>query len=288
MIWALAAVAAAILFVRFLTRPSRMVVNLSSAANRAYLRKDWERAVKLLRVARQSAAKVKEPLQSKLTPVIELQLAAVLYRRGQFEEAEDLLRQGLVKGRAVLPSGSEVLVHGEMTWGDLCTDAGRHGEAEQHYRRLLAEDEERGNRGGAVFDLQRVADCLILQERREEAEVEMRRAMQLETSIVKGNVISMCMPDLYFCREEYEEARHLYRVKVEFWETQPALPEQIDLGRLQMRLAQAEARTGHFAEAAEMFARAEATFQREWSAEHPRVMTAREARAALNEVSVRA
>jgi tetratricopeptide (TPR) repeat protein len=265
-----------------------MVIQLSSAAYKASVRKDWAQATRLLGLAREEAAKVKEPLRLQLTAVVELQLGTILYQQGKFEEAEDLLRQGLVKGRSTLAEDAEVLRHATRTWGDLCSDSGRHGEAEQHYRRLLAADELRGNRGAMIFDLQRIADCLVCQERLSEAEGEMSRAMKIEAAIVKGNPISMCLPDVHFCRGEYEEARRLYRVKVEFWERQPARPEEIDLGRLQMRLAFSEASTGHTAEAAEMYARAEATFQRDWSAEHPKALAARQARAALNEAGVRA
>ncbi len=288
MVWAVAAIVAAIVFLKFIGRPSRIVVQLSSAAHKASARKDWAAATKLLRLAREEAAKLNEPLQLRMTAVVELQWGTILYQQGHFDEAEDLLRRGLVNGRATLPQEAEVLRHAAVTWGDLCSDSGRHGEAEQHYRRVLAANELRGNRGAMIFDLQRIADCLVRQERRSEAEAEMSRAMKLEAGIVKGNPISMCLPDVHFCREEYEEARRLYRVKVEFWERQPARPVEIDLGRLQMRLAHSEASTGHTAEASEMYARAEATFQRDWSAEHPKALAARQARAALNEAGVRA
>jgi tetratricopeptide (TPR) repeat protein len=288
MVWVIAVIAAAIGFFIYINRPSRLVVQLSAVANQRYTKKDWAGALKFLRIARQKTDALKDPLRTRMTGVIELQTSAALYRLGQMEEAEDLLRQGLVKARSGLPEGSEVLVHGEVTWGDLCTDCGRHTEAEQHYRRALAANEQRGNVGATVFDLQRLADCLLNQDRSAEATEAMRRAKEVEASIVKGNPISMCQPDIHFCLGEYEEARQLYRVKVQFWEGKSPRPEQIDLGRLQMRLAFAEAKTGHIAEAEETYTRAEATFQSDWCAEHPKAVAARVARVSLREEKIRA
>ena len=91
----------------------------------------------------------------------------------------------------------------------------------------------------------------------------------------------MSMPDLYFCREQYDDARRLYREKVEYWEKQVTRPDNINVGHLQMRLAFSEARTGSVAAAFEMYARAEATFQREWCGLHPKVTAARMAKEAV-------
>ena len=293
MLWALGAVVVAALAFAFINRPARLARTLSSAAHHACGKKDWAAAAKFLRLGHEEAGKMQEPLKSRMEAVIEIQWAAVLYRQGQIGEAEDMVRQGLVKGRRALPPESPVLLQGELIWGDLCTDEGRHPEAEQHYRKVLEADEECGNLAAVIFNLQRLADSLIHQGRRIEAEAEIHRAIVVETRVVcqqllsRGKnpaehpVISMNQPDLHFCREEYEEARRLYREKVEFWEAQPACPEQIDLGRLQMRLALAEARTGHLAEAIEVYTRAELTLQREWCEQHPKVAAARLARAAL-------
>jgi len=144
-----------------------------------------------------------------------------------------------------------------------------------------------------IFDLQRLADSLIRQNRRTEAEEIINQAIQLETRVVhqqmlregkdpaKHHVISWSLPDLRFCREQYDDARRLYREKVEHWEKSVARPDNIDLGHLQMRLAFAEERTGHRAEAVEMYKRAAGTFQREWCEDHPKVLAALAAKAAL-------
>jgi hypothetical protein len=93
------------------------------------------------------------------------------------------------------------------------------------------------------------------------------------------HVISWSLPDLHFCREQYEDARRLYREKVEFWEKSVTRPDNIDLGHLQMRLAVCEERTGHRDAAIEMYTRAASTFAREWGEEHPKTVAARERKA---------
>jgi hypothetical protein len=53
-----------------------------------------------------------------------------------------------------------------------------------------------------------------------------------------------------------------------------------------MRLALSEAKTGHRAEAIEMYTRAESTFQREWCEGHPKAVAAHAAKAAFVEDAV--
>jgi tetratricopeptide (TPR) repeat protein len=152
-----------------------------------------------------------------------------------------------------------------------------------------------GNTAGVIFDLQRLGDALLRQGRRDEAEEALDRALVLETQVVaeqmakqgknpaEHRVISWSLPDLHFCREQYEDARRLYREKVDFWEQSAARPDNVDLGHLQMRLALADLHTGHRAEAREMYARAEKTYEREWGEDHPKIVAAREARASLSD-----
>jgi len=292
MIWILAGAAALILLCVFFLSAKRHVVSLGRSAVHAYTKGDWAAAGKFFRDAHDAAAKLKDPLKSRLESQIKIQWAAVLHRQGKMRDAEDLIRYGLSKAKASGIPEFEV-AQGYLRWGDLCADEGRYQEAEGHYRKALEGDERSGNLGGTIFDLQRLGDSLIHQERRAEAEEIINRAIKLETQVVHAQlvsegknpaqhpVISMSMPDLHFCREQYEDARRLYREKVGFWEKQVTRPDNVDVGRLQMRLALAEARTGHSAEAIEMYTRAEATFAREWGERHPKAVLAREAKAQL-------
>jgi ketosteroid isomerase-like protein len=91
----------------------------------------------------------------------------------------------------------------------------------------------------------------------------------------------MMQPDLHFCRGEYEDARRLYREKVDFWASHPACPPLVDLARLETCLAAAEARMGHLAEAVEMYSRAEATLRTEFCESHPKTVAVRAARAVV-------
>src|ERR1017187_1185505 len=248
MIWILAAVAVIVLFFIFISRPARMVRSTIVLAERTRRKMDWPAAARHFRAAHAEAGRLKEPLKSQVESELEIQWAGVLYRQGEMGEAEDLLRRGLVKARCHLSQESGFLMQGELYWGDLCTDVGRHGEAEQHYRKALEGDEQRGNLAGIVFALQKLGDSLIYQERRSDAEAEIRRVLDLETRVVHEQlrrdgkdpaehpIISMNQPDLHFCREQYDDARRLYREKVEFWGQQPARPEFIEIDRKSTRL----------------------------------------------------
>jgi tetratricopeptide (TPR) repeat protein len=299
MIWIAVAVVVVILLFVFVRSPVRLVYALLRAAMLSRERKDWETAARLYRQAHDVAGKLKGPsLRSKLQGKVEVLWASLLHRQGKMREADEMFRQGFSKVHVGSRRESMLVYHGYLSWGDLCTDEGRYHDAEVHYRQALAGDEKGGNIGGTIFDMQRLSDALIRQERREEAEEVIHRAIALETRVVHENlvrqgknpathsVISMSMPDLHFCRQQYEDARRLYQEKVAFWEKQVTRPDNIDVGHLQMRLALSEAKTGHRAEAIEMYTRAESTFQREWCEGHPKAVAAHAAKAAFVEDAV--
>jgi tetratricopeptide (TPR) repeat protein len=291
MAWIVGTIFAVLVLLLFVGTPTRRAIALTIAAQRACKRKDFEGAARCFRDAHATAGKLTEPKKSLIESQIEIAWATLLYRQGKISEAEEMLRRGFSRTRAA--GCHPRMKPAYLVWGDLCTDEGRHIEAEGHYRTALEGEEQIGNKAGMIFDLQRLGDSLIRQERREEAEEVLNRAITLETQVVheqmmregkdpgQHRVISWSLPDLYFCREQYEDARKLYQEKVEHWERSVTRPDNIDLGHLQMRLAMADARTGHRVEAIEMFTRAEKTFEREWGEGHPKVVAARTARAAL-------
>jgi tetratricopeptide (TPR) repeat protein len=293
MFWIAAATTAVILVMLFyfFAMPIRQAVALSAAAQRACKAKNFPAAVELCRRSHQAAGQLKEPQRSRIEAKLELQLATLLYRQGRMREAEDLFLRGFAHTRTA--GCYPEMKPAYMVWGDLCADEDRHAEAEQYYRLALQGEEQIGNCAAMVFVLQRLGDSLIQQGRREDAEEVIEGAIELETEIVKQQmvrqgkdpaiqrVVSWSRPDLEFCRQRYEEARQLYREKVVFWETSGTRPANIDLGHLQMRLAVSEIQTGHLTEALETYTRAQKTFEREWGEGHPKAVSAREAKAAL-------
>jgi tetratricopeptide (TPR) repeat protein len=295
MFWIIAVVVVAILVFLFLNTKVHKALALIRAAVLARNQKNWPMAAKFYRESHDMAAGLHEPLKSKVQSQIEIEWASLLHRQGKMREAEALFRQGFSKANVTCRREHIVVYQGYLCWGDLCADEGRHHDAELQYRKALEGDEKSENLAGMIFDLQRLADSLIRQERREEAEEVIQRAIALETRVIHEQlvrqgknpaqhpVISMSLPDLHFCRGQYEDARRLYQEKVAFWEKQVTRPDNVDVGHLQMRLALSEARTGHRAEAIEMYSRAESTFQREWCEGHPKAVAAREAKAALVE-----
>jgi tetratricopeptide (TPR) repeat protein len=285
--WIVGTVVAVVLVFRLLTRnPERLSARLSAAAERAYQRGDFASAVRLSRDARAVAGTLKEPARSSLQSVMEVQLASYLYRCGRMSEAGELFACAFAKA-----SGARCLATLRpfyVFWADLRADEGELTDAEQYYRIALAADEERGNSGGMVFIFQKLADVLLRQGRRHDAEIVIQRAVALEAEIVHDSerVISWTLPDLHFCREEYEKAAAIYRSKVEHWEKSAARPDSIELGRLQMRLAECEARLGRREQAVELYARAEKTFERDWSESHPKTARARAAKVELLSAAV--
>jgi tetratricopeptide (TPR) repeat protein len=284
MVWVTAALAGILIcFLVFVRTPMRRAIALNLAAQRAGRRKDFRSAIAYCRASYQAADKVKEPDRSQAQAKTQILLATLLYRQGSMREAEKLFERGFARTREAgcYPEMKPAYV----VWGDLCTDQGRDEEAEQYYNLALQGEKQIGNIGGLVFGYQRMGDCLLRQGKREPAEEALQLAMAAETSIVQPQgdspVISWVLPDLHFCREEYEIAGTLYREKVEHWEKQAARPELIDLGRLQMRLAECHAQAGHRVEAMAMYSRAEHTFAQDWGAGHPKIEAARNARSAL-------
>ena len=297
MAWIVATFVAVLFFVLLFARtPMRRAIALTIAAQRACKRRDLEAAARFFREAHTAAGKLKEPRKSLIESQIEIAWAALLYRQAKMIEAEEMLRRGFSRTRA---AGCHArMMPAYAVWGDICTDQERYIEAEGHYRTAIEGEEQIGNKAGTIFGLQRLGDSLIRQGRREEAEEAINQAIALETQVVHEQmtregkdpgthrIISWSMPDLYFCREQYEDARKIYQQKVEHWETSVTRPDNIDLGHLQMRLAMSNLKTGHRAEALAMYARAEKTFEREWGAGHPRIAAAREAKEALLQEAV--
>ena len=293
MVWIIVAAIAVTGIVIFWNSPTRKTSTLTLLAERELKRRDWQAAERLFRDGLEIAQTMKEPARSRAQALIEIECAESQYRQGSLREAEDLLRKGLAKAGACYPKGDGLVQTGYLLWGDLCVDEQRYCEAESHYRKALEGDEHTGNLAMTIFDLQRLSEALIRQQRREEAREVIERAIAVETSVVHQQleregknagefvITSMSMPDLHFCREQYDDARRLYREKVEHWEKQVARPDNINVGHLQMRQAFSEAQMGNVAAAIEMYTRAEATFQREWNESHPKVSAARMAKEAL-------
>ena len=144
-----------------------------------------------------------------------------------------------------------------------------------------------------AFDSQRLGHALIVQSRRDEAAAVLEHCAEIETRIVHEQlvregkdpgtkqIISMSLPDIHFCRERWLEARPLYEEKVSHWEDCVTRPDNIDLGHLKVRLAACQSNSGDPSAAIGTCRRAVSTFEREWSAGHPKVAVAQAALAQL-------
>jgi len=182
MIWALVAGVAAILVLIFILNPARNAIRLTLAAAYARRRGDAALEENLYRQAVDVAAKLKEPLRSKIEGHVEIQWGGLNYRKGQLREAEDLIRRGLVKASISTQREYAVVQEGYIQWGDLCVDQGRYYDAEEHYRQALENDEKTGNVAGIRFELQKIGDVLIRQGRKEDADELVQRAAALDAT----------------------------------------------------------------------------------------------------------
>jgi len=292
-VWILAAAVFILGFYRFFQEPSRHARALNFSVMHARNQKNWELAAKFGQRSHEEAGKLKEPGRSQLESEIEMQWAEVLYRMGELGQAEDMVRHAISKAERHFAPQSEMIIKGYICWGDICTDQDRHAEAEGHYRKALASETE-GNIAGLIFDLERLGDCLIRQGRRADAEQVIEQAIALETMHGREFLAAQgldpagyrmspsSLPDLSFCREQYEEAQRLYREKSQHWDSQEQRPGNIDLGQLLMQLGLSEERAGHYGEAIQSYQRAAAEFERDWCLDHPKAVAARRAVAALS------
>ncbi len=293
MIWAIVGVVVSFFLYRVFGDPARSAKALWFSSMRAYGRKRWRIAAEFCHEGLANAAKLKEPLRSRLEAPLEIQLARVLHRQGKLAEAEETLARGLAKAQNLFAANSEMLLAAELLWGDLCSDSARHTEAEAHYRKAVEGDEAAANLPGTIFDLQRLTDCLMRQGRMREAEqvclqaigAELRQTRQLAArqgrDLDNSVITAISQPKLHFCREQYDEAAGILRTQVENWKTAPHRPDNIDIGEMLIFLALSETRAGQLETAAATYEQAAAQFESDWCAGHPKAIAARAAKAAL-------
>jgi tetratricopeptide (TPR) repeat protein len=296
MAWVILGVVVALVLYRLLTDPARNAKKCWLCSIRAQHRKDWKQAEWFCHEGLEQAAKLKEPRRSQWESQLEVQLAGVLHRQGKLAEAEETLARGMSKGRKLSTPPAEAMIEAmiaaQLLWGDLCSDTGRHTEAEEHYRIALEGDEANDHLSGAIVDLQRLSDCLIRQERLRKAEQVILQAIGAETrharqlAVEQGVILDEhqfspeSLPKLQFCRGQYEDSIRLFRSQIDHSNSQATSPNSIDAGEMLMHLALAESRAGHLTLAAAAYERAAAQFAADWCEAHPKALAALGARAA--------
>jgi tetratricopeptide (TPR) repeat protein len=291
--WIVAAAVVAFLLYRFFASPANQANAACHGALRARAKRDWKSAAKFYDEARRKAERLPVRERAKLQTHVAVQWAAVLYREGRLAEAEKLARSGMTAAARFFAPESSVFVSGHLLGGDLYSDQDRHEEAETEYRAALAGDEKGNDLAGMIFDTQRLADCLLRQNRTADGEqailqsieLEMRQTRQIAAArkieLEDHQIRPLSAPKLHLCRGEFAEAARLYRDQVEHWGSQAKRPDNIDVGQMRMYLGYAEEGAGRPDEALRAYEDAAAEYARDWCPEHPKAVAARRRKAAI-------
>lgn len=270
-------VVAAILALR--SRLLRHIYLLTKAQN-AFAAKNWPDAQVLYAGALECAPGSSD---SNYRRGCQVQLARIRYRRGDLAEAEMYLQQALPGWTQDSPGVLDALSVGYVTWGQVCLDQGRYLEAQGHLVRAVRLREKTGNDALMIMELQTLGEILLRQEKFDEAQPILQRSNEIEGEVIhrvlvkEGSnpssrvVVSMTQPDVYFSQRRWTEALNVYQEKVVHWERSLTRPDNVDLGHLQMRLAEVQRHLDDQASAIESYRHAAASLTRDWGEDHPRV-----------------
>jgi tetratricopeptide (TPR) repeat protein len=141
-----------------------------------------------------------------------------------------------------------------------------------------------------IFPLQRLADALLEEEKRDEAASAIERCVEMERNFFaslrtenKSPGISMTAPDLSFVRGDFATAEKLFDEKVRHFGNSAAKSSGIDVMRYQLHLAEAQQAQGNVDKARETLMSACAAAEKRFGPRHPRVAKLRRKMEALGE-----
>jgi hypothetical protein len=138
MVWLIAAGVVLVLVLVVLHKaPVHLIRTINKAAILACQQNDWGTVSNYYREGHEVAGKLLEPRKSKFLWLIELQWASVLHRLGKMREADEMFRSGFAKATVTGRRDDLLIPPAHLDYGDLCTDEGRHCDAERHYRKAL-------------------------------------------------------------------------------------------------------------------------------------------------------
>jgi tetratricopeptide (TPR) repeat protein len=283
MLW-IGAVLLVIASIYWFLRSNWLTINTNlQQARQAAERKDWARSEVQYAQTFRAIKLLKEPANTRYLRTASVGLAGVFHRRGKFQEADELLSAVVQLNAPANRFESTDMALAHDTLGQLRLDQGRYVEAQQAFERALQICEDIGDKTLIVMELQRLGDAFLRQSQFEQAQQVLLRANDVEREVTSellrrtgkdptGYVMtSFSQPEIYFSQQKWSDALPAFESKVSSWERAVTRPDNVDLGALQMRLADIQGRLGDSQTSTETYRRALGTIRRDWTDNHPRV-----------------
>jgi hypothetical protein len=176
--------------------------------------------------------------------------------------------------------------------GDILLDTDRAAQAAEQFRAAAGLAAEGSAPFASIFPLQRLADALLEEEKREDATSVIERCVEIEREFFASQLagkgqspgISMMAPDLSLARGDFAMAEKLLEEKVRHFASSAANSTGIDVLRYQLHLAGAQQAQGQVGKARATLISACATAEKRFGPQHPRVARVRRRIEALPEV----
>ncbi len=255
------------------------------AAQQALDRRDFQSFDQNLERSKQLAEELRdETLRLAFRGDLALMCVQGAYWRGDIAGAELAARRAI----EVLASMDPADLRGKLSsahvfLGDILLDNDQPAQAAEEFRAAASLAEESKVPIAAIFPLQRLADALLKQAKREDAATVIEHCVEIEKAFFASKhagqnqppAISMTAPDQSFVRGDFATAERLFDEKVRFFESSAANSSGIDVMRYQLHLAEAQQGQGKVEKARATLNSASAAAEKFFGPQHPRVATIR-------------
>ncbi len=251
------------------------------AAQQALNRRDFQSFDQNLERSKQMTEALRdEALRDEFRGDLALMGVQGAYWRGDIAGAELAARRAIELLASLDPTdrrGKLALAH--FFLGDIFLDNDQPAQAAEAFRASASLAEKSTVPVAAVFSLQRLADALLEEEKREDAATVIDRCVEIEKEFFASRpggkneppAISMTAPDQSLVRGDFATAEKLFGEKVRAFESSEPASFGIDVMRYQWHLAAAQKGQGNVEKAIATLASACAAAEERLGSQHPRV-----------------
>jgi hypothetical protein len=265
--------------------PRARVCKFVVAAQKALDQRDFQSFDRNLELSKQRAEKLRdEALRLQFRGDLALMGIQGAYWRGDIACAKLEARNAI----DVLTSIDAADVKGKLCsahifLGDIFLDDDKPAQAAEEFRAAASLAERSKTPIAAIFPLQRLADALLEEEKREDAATVIEHCAEIETEFFasrqagenKPAPISMTAPDRSLVQADFATAEKLFDQKVRFLESPAGNSSGLDVLRYRLHLAEAQQAQGNVDKARATLTSACAAAEKQFGAEHPRVARVR-------------